>query len=504
MMKNSLQKVKSAVNEKNISVLMLLLVIGFLVPIYLFACYTVPLADDFCMAGPSYRAWVESGSIWQAIVAAGEQTIYQYMNWAGEYVCMFLQALPIGLGSYRLYFVSSWINTSIFVFSVYYAGKIFFVEYLHADKKKYFIVTTIVLLYMVTFIPELYDAFYWHTTVVSYTLSFAVKLIILAGMFKSLFIREVSRGMMAVLLILSFAAAGFECSFSQTSFFLIVTAFLCIACVMKKNVKLAGAYWFLTTAGWGLALLAPGNMARQDSNYGGTTSVIAVLWESMHRGMDGISENIGLILILVTLLILPFVYKMVKQSEKSFLLPGLLSLYSIAIYASTYAPWIFSRGTEAPSPYGGDSGYVRNVFWMTFVLLWFVNVIYWTGWVAKTFQISITDNEHKKIQNTQILYYGVVLFLMLFWSVKLEHVMEYTSPRLLWHIANGNANAYYTAMEAREERLLSDTEELIVVPKVEMPIPTRGAGDILSDETHWVNEGVKAYYRLKRGVKLEE
>lgn len=75
---------------------------------------------------------------------------------------------------------------------------------------------------------------------------------------------------------------------------------------------------------------------------------------------------------------------------------------------------------------------------------------------------------------------------------------------MLWHIANGNANAYYTAMEAREERLLSDTEELIVMPKVEMPIPTRGAGDILSDETHWVNEGVKAYYRLERGVKLEE
>ncbi len=492
-------------NEKFFSWFMLAIIIICFIPIYLYAYYTVPLADDFCMAGPSYRAWIETGSMWQVIAVAWKESVYQYMTWAGEYICMFLQALPIGLGDYRLYFLSSWVIVSIFIFSVYYAGKVFLKDYLKASTQKSFIITSILLLYMVTFLPEVYDAFYWYTTSVSYTLSFAVKLMLVAGIFKSLFVTEkVSKTKIVLFILLAFASAGFECSFSQTSFFLVMSAFMVISFCKKRKKQLAVMYWIATTVGWGVALLAPGNMARQNSNYGGTTGVVSVIWESLHRGIDGISDNMNIVLLLVTLLILPITYRIVKEYEGEFRLPGLLSLYSIAVYASIYAPWVFSRGIEAPSPYGGDSGYVRNVFWMTFVLLWFINIIYWTGWFTKTFRVKLREEKVERRISINVVYYGVLLLLLSFWSVKLEHIMEYTSPRLLWHIANGNAKAYYTAMEGREELLLDNPEEVIIVPKIEMPIPTRGAGDISADETYWVNEGVKAYYKLKYGVKTEE
>lgn len=491
--------------EKTIMYLVLFMVVVCLIPVYMYACYTVPLADDFCMAGPSYRAWVETGSIWSVIAAAWKHSMYQYMTWAGEYVCMFLQALPVGLGNYRLYFVSSWINISLLVVSVYYAGKVFLVDYLKADKEKYVLIVSIFFLYMLFFIPEIYDAFYWHTTVISYTLSFAVKIALVAGIFKILFIEEKGKNKSCILLILgTFLAGGFEVSFSQTSFFLTITAFLTISVLKKKNVVLAFVYWIATTIGWGIALLAPGNMARQEQNYGGTTSIIAVIWESMHRGFDAISENINILLLLVTMLSVPMIYKVVKTSKAQFKEPGLLSIYSIGIYASSYAPWIFSRGTEAPSPYGGDSGYIRNVFWMTFIVLWFVNVVYWTGWFTKNFGVETKEKDTKKIAQKKVGYYGVILILLLFWSIKLEHVMEYTSPRLLWHIVNGNAERYYNSMELREELLLENSKEVIVVPYLEMPIPTCGAGDISSEVNHWVNEGVNVYYKLESGVRTEE
>lgn len=505
MLKCNLKKARAVQNKNFFAYLMLIIVIICLIPIYLYACYTVPLADDFCMAGCSYQAWLETGSIWQVIVAAGKQSAYQYTTWSGEYICMFLQAMPIGLGDYRLYFLSSWLIMSIFVFAVYYAGKVFFIDYLKTSTSNGFIAASIVLLYMITFIPEIYDAFYWYTSVVSYTLSFAVKLLLITGIFKCLFISEKScKIKSAILIIFAFLSAGFECSFSQTSFFMVITAFLMVSFYTKKKNKLAIMLWIATTVGWGVAMLAPGNMVRQNNNYGGTTGIVSAIWESLHRGMDGISDNLDMVLILVTLLVLPIIYKVVKESKCEFRLPGLLSLYSIAIYASSYAPWVFSRGVEAPNPYGGDSGYIRNVFWMTFVLLWFVNITYWTGWLIKVFSIKSVDRGSEKKTKTKIAYYGILLFLVLFWSLKLEHIMEYTSPRLLWHIANGNAATYYSAMEEREEILLRNSNELIVVPKIEMPIPTRGAGDISCDETHWVNEGVKAYYRLKCGVKTEE
>ena len=491
--------------EKIVMYIMLFSVILCLIPVYMYACYTVPLADDFCMTGVAYRAWLETGSFWSVIQAAWDLSVDKYMTWAGEYVCMFLQALPVGLGDYRLYFLSSWINTSILVLAVYYAGKVVVVDYLKADVRKYVIIVSTLFLYMLIFIPEIYDAFYWHTTVVSYTLSFAVKIVILAGVFKTLFIeKHVAKRKNFFLALGVFTAGGFEVSFSQTSFFLTITAFLLVSVIKKNKVCLSLLYWILTTIGWAVALLAPGNMARQEKNYGGTTSVVAVVWESMHRGFDAISENINAPLLLVTMLILPVIYKVVKLSKAEFKLPGILTFYSIGIYASAYAPWIFSRGIYAPSPYGGDSGYVRNVFWMTFVILWFMNVIYWTGWFAKNFTLKVEEKDTKRIVYKKIGYYGFLLALLLFWSIKLEHVMEYTSPRLLWHMANGNAQRYYSGMELREELLLENSEQVIVVPKLEMPIPTCGAGDILADENHWVNEGVTAYYKLKCGVRTEE
>lgn len=499
-------------NEKKIEKIVLFAVIVTLLPVYAYACYTVPLADDFCMAGSPYRVWIETESIWNVLGMAWKQSVNQYMTWTGEYICMFLQALPVGFGSFRLYFLSSWINISILFFSIYYAGKFFLVDYLKAGKEKSVIISSVILIYMLTFLPEIYDALYWHTTVVSYTLSFAIKLLVLTCMFQSLFGKEEKKGKLVWICIGAFTAGGFECSFSQTSFFLIVSAFFAVELweflrngkQKKGKCWLAGLYWLLTTAGWGIALLAPGNMVRQDNRYGDTEGIVSVIWESMHRGIEGISENINLVLIVVTLLLVPLMYKTGTKSGRTFSYPALLTLFSIAVYASEYAPWIFSRGVEAPSPYGGDSGYIRNVFWMTFVVLWFVNVIYWIGWFSNVVEIRVKKTGEKKRIRRKRAYYGIVLLLLVFWSCRLEHVMEYTSPRLLWHLINGNAQRYYQAMEERETQLLKNTDEILVVPKIEMPIPTRGAGDILSDETHWVNEGVKAYYRLNCGVRTEE
>ena len=496
---------KKSCGQKEILVWILLLaVVICLIPLYIYGCYTVPLADDFNMSGPTYHIWLETKSIFQVVKEAWNQAYIRYMTWAGDYICMFLQSLPIGLGDYHWYFVSQWIILSIYVFAVYYAGKVFLVDYLHTSKKNWLIVSSVVFLYMTELLPDIYDAFYWYITAVSYTLSFAVKVIIVAMVFKEVYIREkISCVRTILILTLTFLSAGFECSFTHTCFFLVITAFFILSFFQKKKRIVSGLYWLVTTIGWGVALLAPGNMARQDSNYGKTTGVVSVIWESLHRGLNAISENMNLLLLLATLIVLPTIYKIVRESNREYRLPGLFTLYSIGIYASAYAPWVFSRGITAPNPYGGDSGYVGNVFWMTFVILWFANEIYWTGWIVKNLRFEIQVVGDSKCKKSRILYYGVLAMMLLFWSMNLEHVMEYTSPRLLWHLANGNAKTYASMMKEREELLKSNPEELLVVPEVEMPISTGGAGDITTDEENWVNRAVQSYYGLEYGVKIE-
>lgn len=481
------------------------IVLAFLIPIYAYACYTVPLADDFSMVLPTWRAWRETGNLFSVITVAFKWAVQSYMTWSGDYVCMFLQTLPIGLGNYRLYFLSAWIGITILVIAIYYATKIFLVDYLYADKKQWFCISSLVLIFALQFLPDLYDAFYWYTTLIAYTFSFAVKLILVASIFKQLFLVEhIGSASNIALLVMSFMAAGFECSFTQTSYFLIITAYFVYCLFAGEKRIISGIYWLVTTIGWGIALLAPGNMARQSANYGETTGVITVVWESLNRGLISISDNIDLPLLLVTLVLIPSICKITKESRCEYRLPGLFTLFSIGIYASSYAPWIFSRGVEAPSPYGGDSGYITNVFWMTFVILWFVNIVYWIGWVSKNIVSEFRDNEQEKVLRLKTLWYGTIIVLMLFWSIRLEHIMEYASPRVLWHLLNGNAQRYYMMMESREDILLTESDGIIIVPNVEMPIPTGGAGDIIADETNWINKAVEAYYELDYGVRTEE
>lgn len=492
-------------NERLFFGIMVVLVVGALIPIYVYALYTVPLADDYNMTAPVYHTWMNTGSLFAAIATAWEEALMRYRTWSGEYLCMFLQGLPSGLGDYRLYFISSWLIVSVFVSAIFYMGKVFIVDFLGSTKRRCFIITSVIFLYLLTFLPEIYDAFFWHTTSVSYTLSFAVKVFLITVSFQMLFVSEkIGWAKVAVLAVLNFVAAGVEGSFSHTSFFLLMSLFLLVCLIKKQNRIIAGILWFTTTVGWAVVLLAPGNMARQDGNYGNTTGLMAVIWESLHRGVETISDNMSIVLVLVTMLIIPVIYSCVKESTCEFRAPGLVTLYSVGIYASTYAPWIFSRGVEAPSPYGGDSGYIQNVFWMTFVLLWFANVIYWIGWMSKHVTIGSMNQKSANLYS-KAAFYGVILGMLFFWSLKLEHVMEYTSPRLLWHIANGNAARYYSVMEEREKiyTTLQDEVEDVIVPIADMPIPTGGAGDITSDATNWVNQGVQFYYGLECGVRTE-
>lgn len=504
MIKRCLKKVEKSLNEKMFFTIAVIVAIVCIIPIFAYACYTVPLADDYNMMGPAYLVWLETHSVLSAILTAWEQAMMRYTTWAGEYLCMFLQGLPIAAGGYRYYFVSAWVVIVTYIFAVYYMGKILLIDCLKANKKQWFIISTVIFVFMTEFLPDIYDAFYWYTASISYTFSFAVKMILLAAVFKELFLKCETKKWKAILLVCAcFLAAGFEGSFSQTSFFLIIVGMGLVKLVQKERKVFSGILMLTTTIGWGIVLLAPGNMARQTDNYGSTTGAVAVIWESLQRGVESISDNLNLMLVLGTLLIIPSVAGIVKKSSYTFKLPGLVCIYSIGIYASQFAPWIFSRGVEAPSPYGGDSGYVLNVFWMTFVLLWFFNVCYCTGWIMKN-RKEKEDAVFKKVKYGKISYFGICILLLAFWSMNLEHVMEYQSPRLIWHIAKGNAKAYYVQMEAREEAILNSTQELLVVPAVDMPIPTCGAGDIVNDENHWVNRGISAYYRLESGIKTSE
>ena len=475
-----------------------------ILPLYAYARYTVPLADDFSMAGGPYKAWVESKSVLAVFGAAWDNVKYAYINWSGGYLCALLQSLLIGLGDFKWYFLSSWLVISVMLASLYLFAEVFFHEYIGIKKSWTFFVSTIMVLFIINYIPDVYDAFFWYDTGIAYTVGMSLKIVLSSLILKELVVLEDNNswGRTILLIIGTFLAPSVDTAFSSVVFFLVCTL-LCIRGLLYKRKRVQCIMIEMACCcGWMVTLLAPGNMNRQSSMYGESTNFIATIWESLQRGVDSISENINLPLILVTMLVVPVIYHGTKNSVRKFCYPAILTILSVGVYSSLYAPWIFSRGIEAPSPYGGDSGYVLNIFWTVFVILWFVNVTYWIGWGAQ--RLEIVQYGEKDKNRLYGAFYGIILFIILFWSANLEHVMEYQSFRRYWHLLNGNAQSYYSQMLEREKLMLEGADDVLVVDSIYMPIPSAGAGDITADEENWVNKAVQYYYDLEKGIRTNE
>ena len=66
-------------------------------PIMVASFYARPLGDDLNMSLEAARAWRETGSVGQMLVAGLESAVYYYRTWSGLLAYMFVGALPLSV-----------------------------------------------------------------------------------------------------------------------------------------------------------------------------------------------------------------------------------------------------------------------------------------------------------------------------------------------------------------------------------------------------------------------
>ena len=187
-------------------------------------------------------------------------------------------------------------------------------------------------------------------------------------------IRKVFRMIVAVILAFVVAGANFVTALQGL---LILVSIMVMEAVRRRPET----FWILPVlgvyvAGFYLNVSAPGNLRRADSYIGWGMSPGKAIVYSFAEGGKRAWQFTGWMALVILLFLLPILLHMVSRTTFTFPLPGVVSLWSVCLYATGFTPSLYSLGH-------GGLGRTLNAVKLTWQLLLLLNVIYWCGWIWK-------------------------------------------------------------------------------------------------------------------------
>ncbi|MCK5812496.1 MAG: oligosaccharide repeat unit polymerase, partial [Clostridiales bacterium] len=242
------------------------LLISSLIPMFRYAKYTNPSADDYTYSNSAKLEYDQSESIFLTIKAGLNKTIKSYSSWQGTYFGTFLMSISPNAFSISLYKIAPILLILIFILSVLLFIFVS-IKFLFNSKIIYaFIISPIIIFLSFSFIPSLVEGIYWYNGAWYYTFSYCLSLILFSSII--LFLKHINKKIritnyiIAILLALMISGSNFTTSFFT---FIILLSLTIIMFIYRSNNKL---YILGITAisliGLLLSYLAPGNSVRGD------------------------------------------------------------------------------------------------------------------------------------------------------------------------------------------------------------------------------------------------
>lgn len=463
-------------------------------PLLLISQYNYPTADDWSFGVNAYQALQNGGGFWDVLRASCEMVYSSYMNWEGRFSAVLFGSLQPGIWGEEYYAVVAWLMLGAIILSELLLVKTFLDD---NDTKEnrwlWFPVIAPVVMMQILYCPYPEESFYWYTGSVNYTFVYGLSLVLLV-LFWKLSSKESKRWKYILQIvcasILAILVGGNNFATSLSTFLIL---FVLSGLFLVYDRKAFAKTWYitlLTGISLVLCIVAPGNANRLNSNFGGETGgALEAIWMSLVRSFLNIYSWTDIKVLLTILLILPFVWKCVRNSKLSFKIPGIFTFLTFGIYASQIVSTMYVDGTTG----GGRMGAI--LYYSYFI--WIVgNVVYWTGWFVKH------KSGMKDLFAKILLPYCAVVGILLVGIVYATDLREVTSYRAYRNWRQGFAQQYAAEWDARLEVLHDDEikdaefEFLSVYP--DMLLYTD-----LQDENGyiWVNDACAMYYN-KDSVRI--
>ncbi len=479
-----------------------------IVPLLLLGKYNVMCIDDYDYGRQVHDTWMATGSLWQSVQTAVAQTVEFFKEWQGTYVSCFLMALCPMNFYYEAAFLVPIIMIGMFCISTFLLGRQILIRWLGSDKHHAGLVMFLLLFLFYQVMEAPFEGIYWYNGATHYILMESL-LFFMLTLVSGIIWTEKKGNAIAWCVLASLdgiiVGGGNLVTALQTE---ILLCFLLAFTYVKKREKTVYVLlpFLLFTAGFLCNILAPGNAMRSaldtDIGYSPVLSIILSFYYAVVF-MIGWTNTL---VILLWLALLPVMWQIGKNSEKSFRHPVWVSVGGFCILSAMFTPTLYAVGMVGLSR-------VDNIIQMVYYLCLFMITTYWFGWIAhgKTIFQEEESGEEKPsagkilgafLESTQnVMTICCMLLVLAVWLLT-ANKNTYTSISALRSLANGDAAVYYTeAMERHELYTNESVADVVVTPFSAQPA-LFDFDDLTEDEENWLNLAVSGYYH-KNSVKLQ-
>ena len=447
-------------SQEQMAKVMAILFALMLIPLMAIAFYNYPADDDFPYTVDASAAWVQTRSIGAVLSAIIGKIVHSYQNSFGLFMHPLYNstnALIFGIVGYFLAMVC---------LSVGYLLKGVVRGLLNASRSAFWIVYAAVMILVLQFMPSIGEGVFWHSGS-NHTFS-AMMLFVLLGLL---------------------ARCHFEQSRLRAAWRIACITFTC-ACAgaVEYSTMLGGTVLLVLLAVWAFRAgsrswkyliytlcvmavvivifsLSPGNAKRQ-SMVGEPINPVSAVMISVMDSFDLAGKWLSPQLFAMLMLIVPVMWKPLKESSFRFAHPLLMFITCYGLYSAALVPGVFST-------YGYGTGRYMNVLYFYFLFVMVGSVLYFEGslirWLEKQEGELAQAFAKASFRRFSALYLVLCVFFLAMGGFA-HTIMNTSSLSAAKSILNGEAAHFRAEMAEREEYIrVTDSDETAVDPIVIRP-----------------------------------
>lgn len=480
------------------------LLLLLLVPLLRLTLYTIPWYDDYNY-GQFVKDFVDAErSIRSAVSGAIYCMKTQWYAWQGTFSSVFFMSLMPAVWGEQYYFWGPVFLILILTFSVWTLTGVLIGKVLKSDRLNRTVLQVVFTAVVVEMIYSAQQGFYWYNGGVHYVGMHSFLLLLIAAWVS--LITGSGRVRTVFLLLGSMIGAVLAGGANYVTALQGMLTGLSIAAVgiwmRRKRTLLLVPSLLVYGYSFYMSASAPGNNVRSEvlSYYGGERMqpVLAVVY-SFKEAVLHLEEFTGPLLWIMLALALPFVRNVVRRKPLRFRYPGVLSAWSVCLYATGFTPSLYVLG---------HCGFDRtlNAVKITYQLLVMINFVYWIGWIYRKLQetpkfrgiVPVWERVKKILgigkESSPLRYYLLagVLILAAF-ALEKNQAGNYSSYGAYYYIHTGEANAYHQEYLDRVEAIKNGGSWVTVNAYYFRPWFLR-IGDLSDDPEREENQAMARWY----------
>ncbi len=480
-------------HQKLLTILTTIIFILTLIPIFLIAGYDCAAGDDYNYGAAPHLAYLSTGSVWAAIVAAAKHTRNVWYGWQGTWFDCFMFCLHPEVFSDTAYVIVPYIFVVMRIISFMIFAHHFLKVRWKLDGSFWFGLGILFMMFVFQLLPSQKSGFFWWVGAIHYTMPLCLCLIGIVIADKWLL--EHKKRFLVYLSIIAALMGG--ATYPAALLLILATFLLWLAGYVISGKKDKRDFFLfipfvLEMIGLIISVIAPGNAVRsasdlQDGAVPSGGPIATVIKSILFSVEDAYSYFIAeksfvIILFIIVGIISRAVLASACKRNSSYYLnlfshPLLFVLVMFLLNASMYAPRLYAGGVVS-------SGYY-NFNFEVFCICVIASIIYCLGYL---------ESHHNEIRLPKLVSIVWIIAIISVAYIGRHGVKLYTDYLCMEYYLTGQADDYKNQMAL--QRLLMEEEGVddVIVPEINHEQGPLMHMPIVADPDNIDNQMTRSFY----------